>query len=146
MRMDSSANTWLAILAIATVVETIAIIAVLVMTARMVQRMNDQMQRLQRDHIEPMVTKLSAIADDVQDGIGRLRSADDEIRHVVSRGVNGTAQVVRMARNQMWPAYGVVRGAAAVVSFLAKRLPKDFKDRGRPTAVDRYPEGVHHVR
>src|SRR5690242_17966382 len=129
--MDSTSNIWLAILAVATVVETTVIIAVLVIMARSMQRLTDQVQRLQRDHLEPIVGRLNAIADDVQDGIGRLRSADDEIRHVVARGVNGTAQAVRLARNQMWPAFGMVRGAAAVVSFLAKQLPKDFKDRRR---------------
>lgn len=136
--MDSG-NTWLAVLAVATAVQATVVVGVLIVLARNVQRMNAQVARLEREHLQPLVGRIHAIADDVQDGIGRLRTADDEIREAVARSFDGASQVAHAAQSRMWPAVGVVRGAAAVLKFFAS-------DRRRLPAVDRYPKGVHHVR
>lgn len=146
--MDGTANTWLAILALSTLVETIVIIGVLVVAVVTMRRVSDQIARLQRDHVEPLAARLHAVADDVHDGIGRLQSADDEIRRVVARSATGAADAVKAARDRIWPAIGVARGVAAAVSFLARRLPRDLgvRERSRLPVVGRYPEGVRNVR
>lgn len=153
--MDTTATTWLAILAISSLIETLVLIAVLVVIARAVSRVSAEVTRLQRDHVEPLIGRVNVIADrvsqmadDVQDSIARLRTADDQIRFALARGLDGANSAVRTVQQRLWPAVGAVRAVGAVVSFLSGRSRRQsFTDRSRHAAVGlHHHEGVPYVR
>lgn len=144
--MDGTTNTWLAILAISSLVQTCMLVGVLVVAMRAVSRVTTELAELRIRQIEPLSVRLHAIADDVQDVVRRVRSVDDEVRTALARGTSGVASAASAARRRVWPAIGIMRGIAAASSFLASRLPRDVRSRTRPGTAGASSGGVGHVR
>jgi uncharacterized protein YoxC len=124
-------NTWLAVIAIAIVVQTLVVIAGAAVAWRTMQHTAETLQRLEDRHLTPLsarVQEVSArvqvVADDVQDVMGRVRRADDAVRAQLSRldGVATAANVAGQAIGaKVWPVVGFSRAVGAALRAFASR-------------------------
>jgi ABC-type transporter Mla subunit MlaD len=113
-------NTWLAVMAIAIVVQTLLMIAGAVAAYQVVRQVNEAITRLE-DHLSPLGARVTQVADDVQEVITRVRRADDAARALVAR-LDAAAHVAGHAIGaRMWPIVGLTRAVAAAARSLTSR-------------------------
>lgn len=118
--MDTT-NTWLAVMAIAIVVQTLLMIGAAVGAYVAVRRTAETLQRLEDRHLAPISARVNAVADDVQEVITRVRRADDGMRAGLAR-LDTAAHVAGHAIGvKMWPVVGLTRAVTAAVRSLASR-------------------------
>ena len=92
-------NTWLAVMAIAIVVQTLLMIGVAVVAWQALAKATGALKELEARHLAPLSarlevvsTRVTEVADDVQEVIGRVRRADDAVRAQLDR-LDSAAQV-----------------------------------------------------
>jgi hypothetical protein len=130
--MESNAATiWLAIIAIATLAQALVVVGLAVVTYRMSRALSDQLARLERDVVRPLSRQASTVADELREAIARVRSVDDDVRHVLRRGAALTSNVTRVMQDRMWPALGLTRGIFAAVASLRRAHQANVSRRGR---------------
>lgn len=113
-------NTWLAVLAIAVVVQTLLMIAVAVLAWQAVRQVSESLKRLE-DRVSPLGARVTAVADDVQEVITRVRRADDAVRAQLAK-LDTAAHIAGHAIGaRMWPVVGLARGVAAAARSLTSR-------------------------
>jgi hypothetical protein len=114
-------NTWLAVMAIAVVVQTLLMIGVAVGAYVAVRRTGEALQRLEDRHLAPISARVAAVADDMQEVITRVRRADDGVRAGIAR-LDTAAHVAGHAIGvKMWPVLGLTRAVTAAVRSFAAR-------------------------
>jgi hypothetical protein len=121
-------NTWLAIMAIAIVVQTLLMIGVAVVAWQALGKATDALKELEARHLAPLSARVTAVstrvtevADDVQEVIGRVRRADDAVRAQFDR-LDSAAQVAGHAIGaKVWPVLGLSRAVGAAVRAFAAR-------------------------
>ncbi len=117
--MDTT-NTWLAVMAIAIVVQTLLMIGIAVAAWQAMGKAAEALQALEARHLVPLgarVSEVSArvteVADDVQEVIGRVRRADDAVRAQLGR-LDSAAHVAGHALGaKVWPVVGLTRAVGA---------------------------------
>jgi uncharacterized protein YoxC len=124
-------NTWLAVIAVAVVVQTVLLIAGAIVGWRALRSTAETLERLEERHLTPLsarVHEVSArvqvVADDVQEVMGRVRRADDAVRAQLSRfdGVATAANVAGHAiGSKVWPVVGLSRAVGAALRAFASR-------------------------
>lgn len=118
--MDTT-NTWLAVMAIAIVVQTLLLIGAAVGAYVAIRRANETLQRLEDRHLAPISARVAAVADDVQEVITRVRRADDGVRAGLAK-LDTAAHVAGHAIGvKMWPVLGLTRAVTAAVRSFASR-------------------------
>jgi len=126
--MDTT-NTWLAVMAIAIVVQTLLMIGVAIVAWQAVGKATAAVQELETRHLAPLNARVMAVsarvtevAEDVQEVIGRVRRADDAVRAQLDR-FDSVAQVAGHAiSDKVWPVVGLSRGVlAAFRSFTSNK-------------------------
>jgi len=116
--MDTT-NTWLAVMAIAIVVQTLLMIGAAIGAYVALRRTTETLQRLEDRHLAPISARVAAVADDVQEVITRVRRADDGVRAGLSK-LDTAAHVAGHAIGvKMWPVLGLTRAVTAAVRSLA---------------------------
>jgi hypothetical protein len=106
-------NTWLAVMAIATVVQTLLLVAVAVAAWVALSRASDALRQIEERHLLPLGARVHAVADDVQEVITRVRRADDAVRSQLGR-LDSAAHVAGHAiGTKVWPVVGLSRAVAA---------------------------------
>jgi hypothetical protein len=115
-------NTWLAVMAIAVVVQTLLMISVAVGAYVAMRRAGERLQRLEDRHLAPISARVAAVADDMQEVITRVRRADDGVRAGIAK-LDTVAHVAGHAIGaRMWPVVGLTRAVtAAVRSFTSQK-------------------------
>jgi hypothetical protein len=124
-------NTWLAVIAVAIVVQTLVVIAGAIAAWQAVRRSADAVQRLEERHLVPLSarvqevsTRVHEVADDVQDVMSRVRRADDAVRTQLAR-LDGVASVANVAGHalgsKVWPVVGFSRAVGAALRAFASR-------------------------
>lgn len=126
--MDTT-NTWLAVMAIAIVVQTLLMAGVAIVAWQALGKATGAVRELETRHLAPLnarvvavSTRVSEVADDVQEVIGRVRRADDAVRAQIDR-LDSVAHVAGQAiGNKVWPVVGLSRGVfAAVRAFTSNK-------------------------
>jgi len=118
--MDSSASTWLAIIAIATTLQLVVTVSAIVYIVRQASRASATLEALASE-AGPVLRRTSAVLDDLQDLAERARRADETAQAVVQR-VSSTWTLARTAvLTRLWPVVGVARGLMAVAGAMARR-------------------------
>ena len=121
-------NTWLAVMAIAIVVQTLLMIGIAVVAWQALGKATDAMKELEARHLAPLSARLTAVstrvtevADDVQEVIGRVRRADDAVRAQLDR-LDNVAHVAGHAIGaRVWLVLGLSRAiGAALRAFTAR--------------------------
>ena len=114
-------NTWLAVMAIAIVVQTLLMIGMAAGAYVAVRRASEALQRVEDRHLAPISARVNAVADDVQEVITRVRRADDGVRAGLAR-LDTAAHVAGHALGaKMWPVVGLTRAVTAAVRSFASR-------------------------
>ncbi len=126
--IDTSAITlWLAIIAVASLVQ-VAMIAGAALGALIIYRRTTlAIELLRQEQLQPLVQRLNTVLDDLHDVAGRVKSADDQMRDVVSRTADrvghATALVgAALAGGKFLPLLGVLRGVWAVIGSVRNRF------------------------
>ena len=127
-------NAWLAVLAIAVVVQTLLMVGGAIvawrMYARTTQALAQAVDQLEARHLTPLSARVNAVADDVQDVMARVRRADDAVRAQLDK-LDTVAHVAGQAvGSRMWPVVGLSRAAAAAFRALSSRSST------RPSSAD----------
>jgi hypothetical protein len=133
-------NAWLAVMAIAVVVQTLLMLAIAIAGWRALGRAAEAVKALEARHLTPLggrvnevADRVNAVADDVQEVMARVRRADDAVRAQLGR-FDAAAHVAGHAISaKVWPVVGLSRAVGAAV--------KAFTSRGttRPSSHDPAP-------
>lgn len=121
-------NTWLAVMAVAIVVQTLTSIVIAVAAWQAVRKASAALEQLEARHLAPLTervqqvtTRVNAVADDVQEVITRVRRADDAVRAQLGR-LDSAAHVAGHAIGaKVWPVVGLSRAVAAAVRAFSSR-------------------------
>jgi hypothetical protein len=114
-------NTWLAVMTIAIVVQTLLMIGIAVMAWQAMGRTSDALRQLEERHLQPLSARVHAVADDVQEVISRVRRADDAVRLQIDR-LDSAAHVAGHAIGaRVWPVVGLSRAVAAAFRAFSSR-------------------------
>jgi uncharacterized protein YoxC len=106
-------NLWLAVLAIASAGQFLMFAGAAVILFRVYRRTSSTIDALEHEQIRPLLGRVNALIDDVQDITARARSVDDAVRarlEGVESVLHSTKSVVQ---DRLWPLVGVVRAARA---------------------------------
>lgn len=115
----SSMNTWLAVIAIASVIQVTALAAMAMVVYRLYAKSREAIDDVQRQ-IEPVKRQVTDVLDKVNTEVARLRRAGDRVEDsvaAVSHGVSAASSAVKTA---VLPGWAVTRGVMAAVSAFAK--------------------------
>ena len=132
-------NTWLAVMAIAIVVQTLLMIGIAVVAWQALGKATDAMKELETRHLAPLSDRLTAVsarvtevADDVQEVIGRVRRADDAVRAQIDR-LDTAAHVAGHAIGaRVWPVVGLSRAVGAALKAFTARPSTRPSSTGTP--------------
>lgn len=116
-------NTWLAILAVASAVQTLMLLAGAVAIARAYRRATAALALVEQRHLAPLSARASLIMDDLQDVTARARHVDDAVRaklHVLDHAARVAKDAVA---DRLWPAIGLARAVSAGVRAFTTRSP-----------------------
>jgi hypothetical protein len=132
-------NTWLAVMAIAIVVQTLLMIGFAVVAWQALGKATQAMKELEARHLAPLSARVTAVtarvtevADDVQEVIGRVRRADDAIRAQFGR-LDSAAHVAGHAIGaKVWPVVGLSRAVGAALRAFTARSSTRSSSPGTP--------------
>lgn len=120
-------NTWLAVIAVTSLVQLAGVIVAAVFGYRLYLRVQSTLERFERE-ASPLLARARTTLDEASDVLQRLRRADDEVRHALGSAKTGVSTVVSVAGRRLLPAIGIWRSARAAWQALR---------RGRPTGASR---------
>jgi hypothetical protein len=140
----ATTNTWLAVMAIASVVQTVLLIGITVAMWQAVRKASAAIEQLEARHLAPLServqqvsTRVTEVADDVQEVITRVRRADDAVRAQLGR-LDSAAHVAGHALGaKVWPVVGLSRAVAAAVRAFASRPSSSSSSASEPSRVAR---------
>jgi hypothetical protein len=116
---------WLAIIAIATSVQSIVFVVAGIVGWRAYRQTATAIDRFQRDQLEPLVVRAHGVLDNVDQAVARVRSADDDVRQVIARTTEKANRAAGTVRNVLRPAIGLGQGTwAAVSEFVRPTTPR----------------------
>jgi hypothetical protein len=142
-------SAWLAVIAIASLVQSLVIIGLVVVVFRLVRRTESAVEEVKREYLEPLATRTNKVIGEVEDALARFRSMDDRVSGALHRTSEGLSAVATVATRRFWPVVGVVRGLRAIVGAVADRrrqsaaLSKLDKDEQQRFS---YEGGISHAR
>jgi Flp pilus assembly protein TadB len=125
--MDTT-NTWLAVMAIAIIVQTLLMIGVAVMAWQATHKASEALREFEARHLTPLgakVTEVSArvtaVADDVQEVMSRVRRADDAVRAQLGRLDSAAHFAGHAIGAKVWPVVGISRAVGAAFRAFTSR-------------------------
>ena len=116
----SNINTWLAVLAIASAIQVIALAVVALVVYRVSVKATATLDRVEQQ-IEPVKRRVTEVLDNVNQEVARLRRAGDRVEDsmaAVSHGVSAATSAVKTA---VLPGWAATRGVMAALSALTGR-------------------------
>ena len=137
--MDTT-NTWLAVMAIAMVVQTVLLLGIAIVGWRAIGQAAEAVKALEARHLTPLggrvnevADRVNAVADDVQEVMARVRRADDAVRAQLGKFDTAAHVAGHAISAKVWPVIGLSRAVGAAV--------KAFTSRGitRPSSHDTAP-------
>ena len=117
----ATTNAWLAVIAIASVVQSLVVIGLVVAVFRLVRRTESAVDEVKREYLEPIATRTNKVIGEVEDALARFRSMDDRVSGAMDRTSEGLSAVAGVAKRRFWPVVGVVRGLRAIAGAIADR-------------------------
>jgi uncharacterized protein YoxC len=122
-------NLWLAVLTVTVVVQTLLLIGAAIVAWRAIHRATEAIDRVERQYVAPLTSRVQAVTDDVQEVLTRVRRADDEVRAQIGR-LDGLAHLAGHAIGaRVWPVVGLSRAVlAAARSFSSRSSTRSSSD------------------
>lgn len=122
-------NTWLAILAVISLIQFLVVCVAGFLAYRMYQRAMTAIETVERLHIAPLRARADGILDQVQVMTEKVRhvqeSVSDALRHVMGTG-NAVAGAVK---SKTWPIIGIFQGLKSVASSVLRNGRDEPPDR-----------------
>jgi hypothetical protein len=109
----ATTNLWLAVLAIAAAGQFLLFVGAAVIGLKAYKRASTSIDALEQEQIRPLLMRVNALIDDVQDITARARNVDDAVRaklEGVETALHSTKAVVQ---DRIWPLVGVLRAMRA---------------------------------
>ena len=123
--MDISALTvWVAVLAIATVVQVLLLISGAWMVWTRLDRAEQRIDAITaelRAEIRPLIAQMSDVMTDVRDVTARMRRLDMQITSAAEAATRGLEFAKAAVVGRFWPAIGLARAGAAAFRALRHR-------------------------
>jgi hypothetical protein len=111
-------NTWLAILAVISLIEFLIVCAAGFFAFRMYQKAMATMESVERTHIAPLRARVDTMLDQVQELTDKVRHAQESVSDAV-RHVTGTGSAVAGAvKSKTWPIIGIIQGLKSVATTM----------------------------
>lgn len=127
----SNISLWLAIIAGASVLQTLLLSGAAFVAWRTARQAQAAVDRFEQRHVEPLMSKVNGAIDDVRDVAARARAIDDTVRTKVAGATDNVKDVAELVTERVWPAYAFGRAAyAATTSFF-----EAFRSRRRPPSA-----------
>lgn len=137
--MDTT-NAWLAVMAIAMLVQTVLLLGIAIVGWRAIGQASDAVKALDARHLTPLggrvnevADRVNAVADDVQEVMARVRRADDAVRAQLDRFDSAAHVAGHAISSKVWPVIGLSRAVGAAVKAFSSRGPT------RPSSHDTAP-------
>lgn len=122
-------NTWLAILAVISVIQFLIVCAAGFMAYRLYQKAMTTVETVERVHIAPLRARVDGMLDQVQVMTNKVRhvqeSVSDALRHVTGTG----SAVAGAVKSKTWPIVGVLQGLKSVANTMMGNGRHDPPDR-----------------
>ena len=117
----TSANFWLAMMALSSLAQLVITITVVVLAWRAYVRAADAVDELERDHLRPLALKAHALIDDLQDMAARARTVDDAVRSRIEDVESALHSTKEIVLGRFWPVFGVIRALRAGAGAWSRR-------------------------
>ena len=109
-------NTWLAILAMISLIQFLFVCAAAFMAYRLYQQAMTTIQSVERLHVAPLRARVDALLDQVQVMTDKVRHVQDSVSDAL-RHVSGTGSAVAGAvKSKTWPIVGIFQGLKSVAN------------------------------
>lgn len=105
-------NMWMAILAIAAVVQLLAMATVAILGYRMYSKVSQT--------FEPLTKRVNNVLDNVNAEVARVRHVGDKVERTAEAVTGGISSAASSVRDALLPGYAVTRGVFAAVSAFRK--------------------------
>jgi hypothetical protein len=136
--MDTT-NTWLAVMAIAIVVQTLLMIGIAVVAWQALGKATEALKDLEARHLAPLnarimavSTRVTEVAEDVQEVIGRVRRADDAVRAQLGRFDSAAHVAGHAIGAKVWPVVSLSRAIGAALKAFKARPSTSPSSTGTP--------------
>lgn len=113
-------NMWMAILAIAAVVQLLAMATIAIVGFRLYSKVSQTLADLDRKHIEPLKQSVNKVLDNVNTEVARVRHIGDKVEQTAQAVTGGISSAASSVRDAVLPGYAVTRGVFAAVSAFRK--------------------------
>ena len=122
-------NTWLAILAVISLIQFLMLCAAGILAYRMYQKAMTTLETVERVHIAPLRARVDGLLDQVQVVTEKVRHAQDSMSDAL-RHVAGTGSAVAGAvKSKAWPIVGIIQGLKSVANTVLRNGRDDHPDR-----------------
>jgi CHASE1-domain containing sensor protein len=123
-------TTWVAIIAIASLLQSLMLLGGAFMAWRSIKQGQQALERLERQHLVPLVARVNDTIGDVRDVTARVRQIDDDVRRALTSSTEKALDTAARVKSTAWPALALGRAVhEAVSSFRRHRSP------GRPSSA-----------
>jgi hypothetical protein len=136
--MDTT-NTWLAVMAIAIVVQTLLLMGIAIVAWQALGKATEAMKDLEARHLAPLNARITAVstrvtevAEDGQEVIGRVRRADDAVRAQLNRFDSAAHVAGHAIGAKVWPVVGLSRAIGAALKAFTARPSTSPSSTGTP--------------
>jgi uncharacterized protein YoxC len=121
-------NTWLAILAVISLINFLVVCAVGFFAFRMYQKAMATLETVERVHIAPLRARVDGILDQVHAMTEKVRHAQESVSDAF-RHVSGTGNAVAYAvKSKTWPIVGIFQSLKSVANSVMRNGRTDHAD------------------
>jgi hypothetical protein len=120
MESLSTTNTWLAILAIVSLLEFLIIVAAGFMAYRMYRQVSQVVGTVERVHIAPLRARIDAILDEVQMMTAKVKHAQESVGDAFKHVSGAGSVIAETVKAKTWPIRGIIQGVRVAAAVLRK--------------------------
>jgi hypothetical protein len=122
-------NTWLAILAMISLIQFLIVCAAGFFAYRLYQQAMTTIESIEQLHIAPLRARVDGVLDQVQMMTDKVKHVQDSVSDAL-RHVTGTGSAVAGAvRSKTWPIIGIIQGLKSVATTMMGNGRHDRPDR-----------------
>ena len=122
-------NTWLAILAVISLIQFLIVCAAGFLAYRIYQKAMTTLEEVERVHIAPLRARVDGVLDQVQGMTEKVRHVQDSVTDAL-RHVTGTGTAVAGAvKSKTWPIIGIIQGLKSVATTMMGNGRHEHRDR-----------------
>jgi len=113
MTDPANISLWLALIAVASLVQSTILVGVAIMAWRASRQAQNAIKRFERQQFEPLMGRVHGAVDDVRQAVTRARAIEVEVRQAVAATTQSVA-------GRLWPVIATGRAVQAAMSTLRR--------------------------